>query len=212
MRIRKKPASGFTMIELAISSVVIGLIALVLMLAFRSNLHIWRWGQEHMDFQQKVQLVMKQIFTDIKRINPLIALDMTGDIWFEGERGGDLLPHLVTIYDIDGDPLNGGEMIEFYHTSFTEPNDRTRVRLLLDGDALIREVKDHTDTLRRMVISTQASNLFFKPNPNDIHEVLVNITITDDDSPKLKKELDFAVRLDTDLVYVRMLAGKPDDS
>lgn len=207
----KRRRTGFTLIELSVSSLVVALIALILVMVFRSNLTAWKWGQKHMEFNQKIQLAMKQIFTDIKAINPLVTLDMSGDMWFQGEKPTDLMPHLVTILDTDHESENGGEQIVFFHTSFSSPSERTRLRFYLEEGALIRETTDGNDVKKKTVIADQVSNLFFKPNSNDIYEVEVAMTITDNKNPDLKEDLKFAVRLDTHLVCVKMIS-KDDDA
>jgi type II secretory pathway component PulJ len=196
--------NGFTLVELAISAVIILIIGLVLVVVFRFNITSWKWGQKHMEFQQKVQLAMKQIFTDIKRVNPIVSGDERGNLWYQGEKIGDLVPNLVRIYDKDKNPENGGEEIVFYHTTFKDLAQKTHVRLFLENGSLFRETTDPNGTKKRMVISNKASELHFVPNPADICEVGVRLMITDDLNPELKEDLNFAVHLDTDLVCVKM--------
>jgi len=195
---------GFTLVELLISSLIVSMIALILMVVFRSNVSSWKWGQERMNFNQKIQLAMKQVFTDIKRINPIVTIDSSDNIWFKGEKIGDLFPNLVTIYNTDKIRDNGGEEIVFYHTTFRDVAQRRHIRIFLEKDALFREVTDHNGTKKREVISQKVSELHFKKNDADINEVAVEMTIADDKNPLLKENLSFAVHLDTDLVCVTM--------
>jgi prepilin-type N-terminal cleavage/methylation domain-containing protein len=198
---------GFTLIELSITSVIALLIGLVLITVYRSNLTTWRWGQKHMEFNQKIQLAMKQVFTDIKRINPLVATDDAGNIWFKGEKGGDLVPNLVTLISTDQDLSNGGEEITFVHTSFSRPDARIHVRIFTENGALLREVTDHNGTRTRVVIADRVKDLHFIPNPEDIYEVRVQMTVSDDRNPELIENLQFAVRIDTDLVCVKLVTN-----
>lgn len=202
-----RPASGFTLVELAISAVIVSLIGLVLVAVFRSNLATWKWGQERMEFNQKIQLAMKQVFTDIKRINPVVLTDTQGNLWFKGERIGDLFPNVIEVVDTDKQPENGGEELIFQHTTYRKPGERTQVRLFLEQGALMRETTDQNGTRSRVVVSDRVSNLHFVRNTADINEISVSMTIADDMNPKLTEDLVFAVRLDTDLVCVKARDG-----
>ncbi len=197
--------SGFTLVELAVSTVIAALIGLVIVLVYRANLGTWRWGQKHMEFTQKVQLAMKQVFTDIKRVNPLVSQDARGNLWFQGEKIGDLFPNLVRIYDTDKNPDNGGEEIVFYHAIFTRPDQKIHVRLFLENGALLRETTDPNGTKRRVVVSDRVENLHFLANPLDIYEVVVQMTIIDDNDPRIREDLNFGVHLDTDLICVKFI-------
>ena len=157
-----------------------------------------------MDFQQKIQLAMKQVFTDIKRINPVTSVDGKGNIWFQGEKIGDLTPNLVLLIDRDQNPDNGGEEIRFYHTTYSRPGEKTQVRLFLEDGALVRELVDDNGGKKRSVVSNRVSDLHFLKNPDDILDIRVRMIITDDRNPDLKETLVFAVHLDTDLVCVQM--------
>ncbi|HNW33688.1 MAG TPA: prepilin-type N-terminal cleavage/methylation domain-containing protein [Candidatus Ozemobacteraceae bacterium] len=194
---------GFTLVELSISAVIVMLIGLVLVAVFRSNLATWKWGQEHMEFNQKLQLAMKQVFTDIKRINPVVQTDTLGNLWFQGERIGDLYPNVIEIVDTDKDPANGGEELTFCHTSYTRPGESLQVRLFLEKDALMRETTDQNGAHARVVVSDRVSDLHFTRNTADINEIAVTMRIADDRNPKLVEVLAFAVYLDTDLVCVK---------
>lgn len=204
---------GFTLVELTISALIISLIALVLMVVFRGNLTAWKWGQKHMEFNQKIQLAMKQIFTDLKKINPMVVMDGQKNLLFQGEKLGEFLPNLVEIVDLDLDPNNGGEEIRYVHTSYNRPGERVGVRLFLEKDdknakdgALMREVTDVNGARKRTVISNRVSDLHFQTNLADIREVRVGMLITDDRNPELRENLSFAVSLDTDLVCVKFLS------
>ncbi|NLI77926.1 MAG: hypothetical protein GX442_15990 [Candidatus Riflebacteria bacterium] len=197
--------TGFTLVELAVSAVIAALIGLMVVLVYRSNLTSWRWGQKHMEFNQKVQLAMKQVFTDIKRVNPIVQEDARGNLWFQGEKIGDLFPNLVRLLDTDKDLENGGEEIVFYHTVFNKLEQKTHVRLFLEEGALMRETTDPNGTKKRLVVSNRVENLHFTTNPADIYEVGVQMTILDDKDPKIREDLNFAVHLDTDLICVKLV-------
>ncbi len=197
---------GFTLVELSISSFIIAMIALVLIMVFRSNLNTWQWGQKHMEFNQQVQLVMKQIFTDLKLVNPIIKMDESGNMLFQGEKINDLFPNLVTIYDKDKKPENGGEEIVFFQTSFSDLNRRDRVNYYLnDKGQFIRETEDYNGNQRKKVVAEKAQDLYFSDDPGDIRQVHIKVTLIDEKNAAMKETLDFAVRLDTDLVCVKMV-------
>jgi prepilin-type N-terminal cleavage/methylation domain-containing protein len=200
MRHNKK---GFTLIELSISVLIIALIILVLIMVFRSNLATFKWGQQHMEFNQKIQLVMKQIFTDFKQINPILSQDEDGHIFLQGEKIGDLFPNLVTIFDKDKNPENGGEEVAFFLTSFTSINQRDHVKYFIDKDELIRQKTDHDGNVKRSVIAEKASELFFAEDPGDIRQIKIKVTLADPKKPERSEKIDFAVRLETDLVCVK---------
>ncbi|MFZ2957301.1 MAG: type II secretion system protein [Candidatus Ozemobacteraceae bacterium] len=219
-RLRECRKGGFTLIEVVITTLIVSLIGLILILVFRGNLASMRWGQKHIEFNQKIQLAMKQIFTDIKRINPIIVTDEQENLWFQGEKIGDLFPNLVEIIDIDLDPMNGGEQLKMVHTSYQRPGERVFVRLFLEGEgseagredvatgSLMREVTDLNGSKKRSVVSNKVSHLHFVANAEDIREIRVSMTITDDRNPEMKEDLAFAVSLDTDLVCVKQRSAK----
>lgn len=194
---------GFTLIEMSISVLIIALIILVLIMVFRSNLATFKWGQQHMEFNQKIQLVMKQIFTDFKQINPILSQDEDGHIFLQGEKIGDLFPNLVTIFDKDKNPENGGEEVAFFLTSFTSINQRDHVKYFIDKDELIRQKTDHDGNVKRSVIAEKASELFFAEDPGDIRQIKIKVTLADPKNPERSEKIDFAVRLETDLVCVK---------
>lgn len=196
---------GFTLIELSISSLIVALISLVLIIVFRSNLNTWKWGQKQMEFNQQVQLVMKQIFSDLKLVNPLLKLDSDGHLMFQGEKINDLFPNLVTIYDKDKKPENGGEEIALFQTSFTNLDRKDRLHYYLENGKLIREIQDYNGNIKKKVVAEKAKDLFFKADPGDIRQVLVKLTLIDPQNEKMQETLDFAVRLETDLVCVKVV-------
>ncbi len=197
-------ADGFTLIELSIVAVIFSMIGLTMVYIFRSNLITWRWGHKHMEFNQKIQLAMKQVFSDIKRINPIVVKDEVENLWFKGEKIGDLMPNLVEIIDTDQNPQNGGEEIVFYHTSYKNPSEKVQVRIFIEEGALLREATDMNGTKKRMIISNKVAELHFERNTEDIYEVRTSMIITDDRNPDMKENLSFAVHLDTNLVCVVM--------
>lgn len=199
-----KTRKAFTLVELMIVAVIFSMIGLTLVYIFRSNLISWKWGQKHMEFNQKIQLAMKQVFSDIKKINPMVMQDETNNLWFQGEKIGDLFPNLVEILDTDQDPMNGGEEIVFFQTSFKTPGEKTQIRLYLEEGALMRESTDLNGKKIKVVISDRVTNLHFQKNPTDIYEVRVSMTIADDRNPEMKENLGFTVHLDTNLVCILM--------
>lgn len=198
---------GFTLIELSISALIVALISLVLIMVFRSNLNTWKWGQKHMEFNQQVQLVMKQIFSDLKLVNPVLKLDGDGHLMFQGEKINDLFPNLVTIYDKDKKPENGGEEIVFFQTSFTNLERKDRIHYYLEKGKLMREIQDYDGNPKKKVVAEKAKDLFFKADPGDIRQVLIKVTLIDPKNEKMQETLDFAVRLETDLVCVKVVKG-----
>ena len=195
--------AGFTLIELSVSSLVIALIVLVLIMVFRSNLNTFAWGQRHMEFNQRIQLVMKQLFTDFKSINPILKQDDDGHLYLQGEKIGDLFPNLVTIYDKDKKPENGGEEAVFFLTSMNDLNMRDRVRYYLEKGELIREVQDYNGNTKRKVIAEKASDLQFYGEEGDIRQMHVKFVLEDPKKPGHVEKVDFAVRLETDLLCVK---------
>lgn len=203
MKTMKK--KGFTLVELSISAFIVALIALVLIVVFRSNLNTWKWGQKHMEFNQQVQMVMKQIFTDLKLVNPVVKLDADGHMMFQGEKINDLFPNLVTIYDKDKKPENGGEEIVFFQTSYNDLDKKDRVHYFLEKGKLIREISDYDGKKKRRIVAEKAKDLFFSGDINDIRQVFIKVTLIDEKNEKIQENLDFAVRLETDLVCVKVV-------
>lgn len=207
--VRNLVRRAFSVVELTIATLIVALLATTLILIFRSNLSSWKWGQTHMAFNTKIQLTMKQVFTDIKAIGPAIGVDQLGTLMFQGEKIGDLFPNLVVISDYPQDTSSGGRRLDFSHYDLDNPGARTRLSYYLNRAApdqpprLIREVVDPNGGIRQKVVAEHVSDLFFERNPLDIHEVRVRMTIADDENPTLVERLEFAVHLDTNLVCVK---------
>jgi prepilin-type N-terminal cleavage/methylation domain-containing protein len=191
---------GFTLVELSISALIIALIALTLIMVFRSNLATFAWGQKHMEFNQRIQLVMKQIFTDFKQINPILKQDEDGHLYLQGEKIGDLFPNLVTIYDKDKNPDNGGEEVVFFLTSMNDLNRRDRVRYFLEKGELFRETQDYNGNSKRKAVAENVSDLQFIGDSGDIRQIHIRFNISGESRTET---VDFAVRLETDLVCVK---------
>ncbi len=197
----KRPGiGGFTLVELSVSALVIALIALTLIMVFRSNLATFAWGQKHMEFNQRIQLVMKQIFTDFKQINPILRQDEDGHLYLQGEKIGDLFPNLVTIYDKDKNPDNGGEEVVFFLTSINDLVRRDRVRYFLEKGELFRETQDYNGNSKRKAIAENVADLQFVGDSGDIRQIHVKFNISGENRVE---NVDFAVRLETDLVCVK---------
>ncbi len=197
----KRPGiGGFTLVELSVSALVIALIALTLIMVFRSNLATFAWGQKHMEFNQRIQLVMKQIFTDFKQINPILRQDEDGHLYLQGEKIGDLFPNLVTIYDKDKNPDNGGEEVVFFLTSINDLVRRDRVRYFLEKGELFRESQDYNGNSKRKAIAENVADLQFVGDSGDIRQIHVKFNISGENRVE---NVDFAVRLETDLVCVK---------
>lgn len=201
---------GFSVVELSVAVVIIALIATTLIYVFRSNLSTWQWGTAHMGFNAKVQLTMKQVFTDIKAIGPAIGVDQNGTLYFQGEKIGDMQPNLVQILDLPSDTASEGRRVEFGLYDLNNPGQRTKVAYYLDSaqpseppTRLIREVTDYNNTVRKKVVAERVTNLFFQRNPADIQELRIRMDIGDDENATLREHLAFAVHLDTNLVCVK---------
>jgi hypothetical protein len=54
-------------------------------------------------------------------------------------------------------------------------------------------------------VAEKAQDLFFSDDPGDIRQVHIKVTLIDEKNAAMKETLDFAVRLDTDLVCVKMV-------
>jgi hypothetical protein len=148
---------------------------------------------------------MKQIFTDLKLVNPVVKLDADGHLMFQGEKINDLFPNLVTIYDKDKNPANGGEEIVFFQTSFSDLERKDRIRYYLEKGELMREIQDYDGNPKKKVVAEKAKDLSFKADPGDIRQVLIKVTLIDPKNEKMQETLDFAVRLETDLVCVKVV-------
>lgn len=201
MRYSKK--SGFTLVELSISALIVSLIATVLIYVFRSNLQTLKWGQKHMSFNQHIQLVIKQIFTDLKDVNPVITMDAGGHIWIQGEKNGEIRRNHVDIYRASSEEQN--DTISILLTDFHERNRRDLITYYIDVlGQLIRSFQDYDGNSENQVIAKRASKLKIGSDPYDNRQITLSLVITNDDDLSMSEKIDFAVRLQTDLVGVRL--------
>lgn len=194
---------GFTLAELSVVVFIISIIFVLLITIFRNNLATFRWGQERMNFTQEVQVVMKQIFSDLKQVNPILRQDSSRNILFKGESIGDLFPSLVVIFDKDKKPENGGEELGFYITSLKDFSISEHIKYFIKDGKLIRLFTDYNGKQKRSVMAESASNLYFLEDPGDVRQVRIKLTLSDSKNPSRVENIDFAVRLETDLVCVK---------
>ncbi len=192
--------SGFSLVELAVSVLIIACISTVLIIVLRSNLTSMKFGQKHMDFNQKVMLAIRRVFYDIKRINPILKRSTRYGYEIKNEQSGEPKPRKIFIRKSQA-PALGKDELEFVIDSNLDVSDIYNIFYYLDNNKLQREVRNNaghttTDTVLENVASFTVDN-----DPTDIKQIFVKLSVKDPEK-KLKRDVDFAVRLETDFVYV----------
>ena len=114
--------SGFTLVELAVSVLIIACISTVLIIVLRSNLTTMKFGQKHMDFNQKVMLAIRRVFYDIKRINPILIRSNKYGYALKNEQSGEPKPRKIFIRKSQA-PVLGKDELEFVIDSNLDVSD-----------------------------------------------------------------------------------------
>lgn len=196
-KIRK---SGFTLVELSISVLIISSIIMVLLMILRSNLNTFKWGQAHVSFEQKKLLAARQIFYDIKSINPILSSDRMG-VKLKGESMEEFGVNLVTI-DKKNENFN---TLRFIQASFEDLEKRDVVYYFVKENNLYREITDKNGKGSGKVILENVVSLVFDEDSNDHKQIHVKFMVGDPKNNLKPEPVDFVIRLETDLVHVKTI-------
>lgn len=195
---------GFTLVEVLTSALIVGLLATVLLVVLRSNLTTMSWGQKHMDFNYKIQYFMKQFYTDIKKINPHVYVHKYGHLYIKGEAGEEFFPNVVRI---EKDIINNsGTELLFVLSSLKSDSEAMAIKYYYDkkSETIIREIRPADGPPRAIPVARNAKDLRFHVNENDSKSVRVTCKIFDDKRPEVFEDVDFTVRLEGDLMTVKV--------
>jgi prepilin-type N-terminal cleavage/methylation domain-containing protein len=192
--------SGFTLVELTISTLIITIIATILVIVLRSNLNTFKFGQKHMDFNQRVLLAMRRIFYDLKRINPVLVKSVKYGYSLKGENIGEPKPRKIFIRK-SKEPNLGKDELEFVIDSNNNIEELYNIKYYLKGKSLKREVRNMDSKTKVETILDNVTSFYVDNNERDIKQVYVKF-VANDIKENLKRDVDFAVRLETDFVYV----------
>jgi hypothetical protein len=195
-----KPRAAFTAAEILVVTFVASLLIMVLFSVSRSNLNTMSWGQKHMDFNYKIQYMMKQFYTDVKRVNPAISFGKYGDLYLSGERTGEVFPQIVKI---ERKADNSGEKI---HLPLTTIYDDTKMRMITyDYDKKTKVlIRKDTDTKQAEVLAYNVHDLTFSKSDDDPKSIKLTCRIEDDKRAGVFEDIDFTVRLESELVSIQV--------
>jgi hypothetical protein len=194
------PRAAFTIAEMVVVTFVASLLILVLFTVSRSNLDTIAWGQKHMDFNYKIQYLMKQFYTDVKRVNPAVSFGKYGDLFISGERTGEIFPQMVIIErkkDASGEKIylpqstiyGGGEVHEITY----DYDKKARVLQRLDSK-----------TRKCEIIAHNLHDLSFEKSNDDPRSIKLTCRIEDDKRAGVFEDIDFTVRLETELITIKV--------
>ena len=192
--------SGFSLVELAVSVLIIACISTVLIIVLRSNLTSMKFGQKHMDFNQKVMLAIRRVFYDIKRINPILKRSNKYGYALKNEESGDPKPRKIFIRKSQA-PGIGKDELEFVIDSNLDVSDIYNIFYYLDKNKLQREVRNNAGHTTTETVLENVASFTVDNDPMDIKQIFVKLSVNDPEK-KLRRDVDFAVRLETDFVYV----------
>ena len=191
--------SGFSLVELAVSVLIIACISTVLVIVLRSNLTTMKFGQKNMDFNQRVLLAIRRIFYDLKRINPVLVKSETYGYAIKNEKTGDPRPRKIFIRKSQN-PKDRDEL-EFVIDSNLDISDIYNIKYYLDKNKLQREVRNNAAQTTVDTVLDDVASFTVDNDATDIKQIFVKLSVNDVKN-KLKRDVDFAVRLETDFVYV----------
>ncbi|MDD3000652.1 MAG: prepilin-type N-terminal cleavage/methylation domain-containing protein [Candidatus Riflebacteria bacterium] len=195
---------GFTLVEVLTSALIVALLATVLFVVLRSNLSTMAWGQKHMDFNYKIQYFMKQFYTDIKKINPHVYVHKYGHLYVKGEASGEYFPNVVRIEkDIVN---NSGSELSFVLSSLKSDSEAMAIKYYYDKKTktVMRHVKPANGSERFIPVARNSQDLRFHVADNDPKSVRITCKIFDDKRSEVFEDVDFTVRLEGDLMTVKV--------
>lgn len=194
-----KKKSGFTLVELSITVLIVSAISMALIMVLRSNLSTMNWGQRRMNFNHKMMMAVRRVFYDIKLINPNLKPSLSSGYALSGEDFGDPRPKMVFVKKREN--LNDELVFVLSHVNDVEM--LYEYKFYVKDKKLLRAIKDLAgkvtiDTIMENVIEFRADN-----DETDVKQLYVNFTATDPDNNNRPEKVEFAVRLETDFVCVK---------
>ena len=190
--------SGFTLIEISVSALIISIIATVLIIVLRGNLNTLKFGQKHMDFNQKVLLTIRRIFYDLKHINPILSKSEQYGYTLKGENIGEPKPRKVFIRKFKNRKEKQDEL-EFVIDSNLDVEDIYNIKYYVTNRILFREVRDLSAKTTSSKVLENVSSFVVSKDEKDIKQIYIKFVATE---KGLERDVDFAVRLESDFVYV----------
>lgn len=205
--IRRK--SGFTLVELSVSVLIISCILMILIYMLRSNLSSFNWGQKHMSFNHKKLMAARQIFYDLKSINPSLHLNKFDEVVIRGEEIEEFNPTIVTITKKDKDHADSdGDQIDFFHAVYGQADTKEQITYVLKTKEkrLARIVTDRSGRGTVKYILDNVSAFELNTDEIDRKQLYVSFSVSDpENGVKEAETVTFAVRLETDMVYVKVV-------
>ena len=212
----KKYKFGFTLVEITISTAIVSLLALIMMYVFRNNLTTMKWGQKHMDLQYKTQVLIKQFYNDIKKINPYSVAGIR-DVYLELETKNTYHPALVKIVGKVNRDYYPIEQTEFTEEGYRGKALFFRHRSLRHSD-VTKFVYWYADEVKRLyrtfsfndqpaidqLIAANVLEVYFYQLEDDEHAVRMTCKIQDDKDPKHIEDIDITVRFENDMIVTRL--------
>ena len=199
-----KGKSGFTLAEVAVSTAIIGALAVIMLYVFRSNLNTMSWGQNKMDLHYRVQVLMKRFYTDIKKISPIVYLS-NSHLLFKGEENKSFFPTLVGIGDLE-EKLRG-KSLYFRHINTRTDQSISSIEWKYDKEkkAIVREIQ-HPGAIEviKEIVANNISELYFYRPENDLKSVRMTCKMFDAKDPKKTEDIDITVRLECDMLTVQL--------
>ncbi len=198
-----KHKTGFTLIEVAVSTAIISILAVIMLSVFRNNLNTMSWGQNKMDLHYKIQVLMKRFYLDIKNINPVVELQGS-HLYFRGEDNKSFFPTLVGIGDLEKNLR--GKSLYFRHIDTRTDQSITSIEWKYNekDKTIIREVQPPSGELKKEVVAQNISELYFYRPENDLKSVRMTCKMFDAKDIKKVEELDITVRLECDMLTVQL--------
>ena len=198
-----KHKTGFTLIEVAVSTAIISILAVIMLSVFRNNLNTMSWGQNKMDLHYKIQVLMKRFYLDIKNINPVVELQGS-HLYFRGEDNKSFFPTLVGIGDLEKNLR--GKSLYFRHIDTRTDQSITSIEWKYNekDKTIIREVQPPLGELKKEVVAQNISELYFYRPENDLKSVRMTCKMFDAKDIKKVEELDITVRLECDMLTVQL--------
>jgi len=208
---------GFTLTELMIAFAIAVMVLGSVLYFFMQRMQTWNRGEKTMILQAEISKVMGAVYTDLKRVNPVIYYDQNFDLWVSGEKYKEAKPNEIELIDEDDKVLDGYERMKFkvYMIEPFSKHETIQYYLKSDPNSVGNYLKNKKGSAFILMKSVNDSEVVVSDNvesfkifrdKNDSKALIINVKIKmpeEYDIVKRSDSFELKVRFDNDYIVIR---------